>query len=74
MGKSKILSTPCGKIVESLIRDGVKVGMSTRSLGKLIEESGGVNRVQDMKLVYTSCCSLENGDASIVVEKTHLQH
>tara|TARA_R110000772_G_scaffold26136_1_gene67623 strand:- start:200 stop:859 length:660 start_codon:yes stop_codon:yes gene_type:complete len=55
MGKSKILSTPCGKIVESLIRDGVKVGMSTRSLGKLIEESGGVNRVQDMKLVAVDC-------------------
>lgn len=55
IGKSKILSTPCGKIVESLIRDGVKVGMSTRSLGKLIEETGGINRVQDMKLVAIDC-------------------
>jgi hypothetical protein len=55
IGKSKILSTPCGKIVENLIRDGVKVGMSTRSLGKLIEETGGVNRVQDMKLVAIDC-------------------
>lgn len=55
IGKSKVLSTPCGKIVESLIRDGVKVGMSTRSLGKLVEESGGVSRVQDMKLVAIDC-------------------
>jgi hypothetical protein len=55
IGKSKILSTPCGKIVEHLIRDGVKVGMSTRSLGKLIEETGGINRVQDMKLVAIDC-------------------
>ena len=55
MGKSKVLSTPCGKIVENLIRDGVKVGMSTRSLGKLIEETGGINRVQDMKLVAIDC-------------------
>jgi hypothetical protein len=55
IGKSKILSTPCGKIVESLIRDGVKVGMSTRSLGKLIEETGGINRVQDMRLVAIDC-------------------
>ena len=55
IGKSKILSTPCGKIVENLIRDGVKVGMSTRSLGKLIEETGGINRVQDMKLVAIDC-------------------
>ena len=55
IGKSKVLSTPCGKIVESLIRDGVKVGMSTRSLGKLIEETGGINRVQDMRLVAIDC-------------------
>ena len=55
LGKSKVLSTPCGKIVENLIRDGVKVGMSTRSLGKLIEEAGGINRVQDMKLVAIDC-------------------
>ena len=27
-GKSKVLSTPCGQIVRSLINDGVKVGMS----------------------------------------------
>jgi len=55
IGRSKILSTPCGKIVENLIRDGVRVGMSTRSLGKLIEETGGINRVQDMKLVAVDC-------------------
>lgn len=55
IGKSKVLSTPCGKIVENLIRDGVKVGMSTRSLGKLHQETGGINRVQDMKLVAIDC-------------------
>ena len=55
IGKSKVLSTPCGKIVESLINDGVKVGMSTRSLGKLTEESGGVNKVSDMRLVAIDC-------------------
>lgn len=55
IGKSKVLSTPCGKIVESLIGDGVKVGMSTRSLGKLNEESNGVNSVSDMRLVAVDC-------------------
>lgn len=55
VGKSKVLSTPCGKIVESLIGDGVKVGMSTRSLGKLNEESNGVNSVSDMRLVAVDC-------------------
>jgi hypothetical protein len=34
-GKSKILSTPTGKIVESLLRDGVQLGVSSRALGCL---------------------------------------
>jgi len=55
VGKSKVLSTPCGKIVEALISDGVKVGMSTRSLGKLMEENDGVSKVSDMRLVAIDC-------------------
>ena len=55
IGRSKVLSTPCGKIVESLIRDDVRVGMSTRSLGRLVEEAGGINRVEDMKLIAIDC-------------------
>lgn len=55
IGKSKVLSTPCGRIVESLIKDGVKVGMSTRSLGKLTEETDGINKVGDMRLVAVDC-------------------
>ena len=54
VGKSKVLSTPMGKIVENLIKDGVKVGMSSRALGKLNEE-GGTNVVEDMKLVAIDC-------------------
>lgn len=34
-GKSRILSTPDGKIVESLLRDGVQLGVSSRSLGNV---------------------------------------
>ncbi len=57
-GKSKVLSTPTGMIVRSLINDGVRVGMSSRALGQLIPESGsgdGVNRVKDFKLVAIDC-------------------
>lgn len=56
-GKSKVLSTPCGQIVKSLINDGVKVGMSSRALGQLTEEKGGINKVSDMKLVAIDCVS-----------------
>jgi hypothetical protein len=56
IGKSKVLNTPTGKIVQSLIGDGCSVGMSTRSLGKLIQEEGsGVNKVKDMRLVAIDC-------------------
>ena len=54
-GKSKVLSTPMGMIVRSLVQDGVTMGMSTRALGQLCEESNGVNRVTDVKLIAVDC-------------------
>lgn len=50
IGKSKVLSTPCGQILRALINDGVKVGMSTRALGSL-QETADYNLVQNMHLV-----------------------
>lgn len=47
IGKSKILPTPDGKIVESLITSGVQLGVSSRSLG-CVDESTGI--VSDFKL------------------------
>ena len=49
-GKSKVLSTPLGEVMKSLMRDGVKMGMSSRALGQL-EEKSGVNHVSNMKLI-----------------------
>ena len=54
-GKSKVLSTPTGLIVQSLIRDGCSLGMSTRSLGKLVNSEERVNTVKDMRLVAIDC-------------------
>jgi len=45
-GKAKILSTPMGKIAESLIMEGAGLGVSSRGLGSL-KEKNGVNEVQD---------------------------
>jgi len=49
-GKSKVLRTPMGLIVRSLIEDGVKLGKSSRALGQL-EERSGTNHVKNMKLI-----------------------
>jgi hypothetical protein len=53
-GKSKILSTPMGLIAKSLINDGVKLGMSSRALGQLIEKED-YNEVKDLRLVAIDC-------------------
>jgi hypothetical protein len=55
IGESVVLSTPTGQIVRSLINDGVKVGMSSRALGQLSEQSNGVNRVNEMRLIAVDC-------------------
>lgn len=44
-GKAKILSTPMGEIVKSLLDEGVKIGVSTRGLGS-VKERDGVMEVQ----------------------------
>jgi hypothetical protein len=50
-GKAKVLSTPCGLILKSLINDGVSIGVSTRALGTLTEDSTKGNVVENMHLV-----------------------
>jgi hypothetical protein len=46
IGRAKILDTPYGKIVKSLIDEGAKLGVSSRGLGSLKSHSGA-NMVQD---------------------------
>jgi len=68
IGKSKVLSTPTGCIVSSLIRDGCSIGMSTRSLGKLMQVEGhdNVSKVQDLRLVAVDCVADPSfGDAFV---------
>jgi uncharacterized protein YoxC len=50
IGKSKVLSTPLGTVVRSLIMDGAKLGVSTRALGKL-NKQGEINEVSDLRLI-----------------------
>lgn len=51
-GKAKILSTPMGKIAESLILEGAGLGVSSRGLGSL-KEKNGVNEVQNDFMLAT---------------------
>ena len=47
IGKAKILSTPMGKIAESLLSDGVKLGVSSRGVGTLSPTKEGYSLVND---------------------------
>lgn len=46
IGKSMVLSTPSGKILESLVHDQVRFGKSSKCLGQISESSDGFNRVK----------------------------
>jgi len=48
VGKAKVLnSTPYGKIVEGLLKDGAKLGVSSRGMGSLDETQKGTKIVKD---------------------------
>ena len=53
MGKAKILDTPMGKIASSLISEGVKLGVSSRGIGSLVERNG-VRYVSDDFMLATA--------------------
>ena len=40
IGKAKILDTPMGNIAKSLLGEGVKLGVSSRGIGSLVEKNG----------------------------------
>jgi hypothetical protein len=47
VGKAKIIDTPYGNIVKNLIIEGAGVGVSTRGMGSLEEQSDGTKLVKD---------------------------
>ena len=53
-GKAQVLSTPMGKIVENLLDDGVKIGVSSRGLGSLKMNRSGYNEVQEDFVLTTA--------------------
>ena len=51
IGEAEIISTPAGKVVEALIRDGIKIGISSRGMGTLSEGKGHKIVNEDFKLL-----------------------
>jgi len=53
IGRAKILDTPYGKIVKSLIDEGAQLGVSSRGMGSLVQKNG-MNLVQDDFMLATA--------------------
>jgi len=51
MGKIKVLTTPSGNILKSLINDGVTLGISSRGLGSVVEQQGQTLVEDDFQLI-----------------------
>ncbi len=47
IGRAKIMDTPFGKIVKSLIKEGAQLGVSSRGMGSLQQRRNGLNVVRD---------------------------
>jgi len=47
IGEAEILPTPAGKVVEGLIKGGVKIGISSRGIGSLTENNDGTKTVNE---------------------------
>lgn len=52
IGEAEILNTPMGNVAQALIKGGVKIGISSRGLGTLVEGEDGKRYVnEDFKLI-----------------------
>lgn len=54
VGKAQILSTPMGKIAEALLGDGVCLGVSSRGIGSLRENTKGYKEVGEDFMLATA--------------------
>ncbi len=54
IGKAQILSTPMGKIAESLLKEGVTLGVSSRGIGSVRQTREGFNEVGEDFMLATA--------------------
>ena len=51
MGKVKVLDTPSGQVLRSLVDSGVKLGISSRGMGSVTESKGQTIVEDDFQLI-----------------------
>jgi len=51
MGKVKVLDTPSGKVLQELVKSGVSLGISSRGMGSVREDTSGTIVEDDFQLI-----------------------
>ena len=51
MGKVKVLNTPSGQVLKSLVESGVKLGISSRGMGSVENRNGKTYVQEDFQLI-----------------------
>ena len=60
IGKAQILSTPMGKIAESLLKEGVTLGVSSRGIGSVVQTREGYSEVGEDFMLANSAYIVED--------------
>ena len=71
MGKIKVLDTPSGKILKSLVDSGVKLGISSRGLGSVRESQGKVIVEDDFQLICFDMVSEPSTHGAFMEPRLH---
>jgi len=71
MGKCKVLNTPSGQILKSLVESGVKLGISSRGLGSVHEENGNTIVENDFQLICFDFVSEPSTNGAFMNLKEH---
>jgi hypothetical protein len=68
LGKLKILPTPMGQLVKTLLESGVKLGVSSRGSGNVNESNGHVSDFEIVTVDIVACPSAPNAYPSAIYE------
>lgn len=67
-GKAKVLSTPLGKVLEALLNDGVRVGVSSRGVGSVSKRGNKTYVGEDFNLTAAADCVWDPSVSDAFVE------
>ena len=74
MGKIKVLDTPSGKILRSLVESGVKLGISSRGMGSVKESNGQTVVEDDFQLICFDMVSEPSTPGAFMIKEAKTQN